>query len=311
MAAETLKALSVYPNVDAIARAILKSWPEHEKYLRAAFEHLGAEEMLRIDYVGGLILASAGDAIDDYAADYRWMCDRLFDERLYFARNKKYRRSTPEQANQAVYANAAFMSRYLHGILLSQVCWRNHAAAMDLYRTRFLPGNRFGYDHLEIGPGHGLFLAIAAQDTRSRSLNGWDVSPSSLEMTTKALDRMGVAREVTLTIRDVVQAPAPDLQFDSIVCSEVLEHTAEPSQVLRNLYGSLRTEGRLFLNVPINSPAPDHILLWRRAAEVAEMIADHRFTIDEFIELPPTGKTLDQARKYDLDISCVAIVRKS
>ena len=112
MAAETLKALSVYPSVDAIAKAILKSWPEHEKYLRATFEHLGTEEMLRIDNVGGLILASVGDSIDDYAADYRWMCEMLIDERLYFVRNKKYRLSTPEQANQAVYANAAVMSRY-------------------------------------------------------------------------------------------------------------------------------------------------------------------------------------------------------
>ena len=76
------------------------------------------------------------------------------------------------------------------------------------------------------------------------------------------------------------------------------------------MYSSLPVGGRIFLNVPVNSPAPDHIYLWRNAADLREMIADQRFAIEEFIEFPPTGRTLDQARKQELDVSCVTIAYK-
>jgi hypothetical protein len=35
---------------------------------------------------------------------------------------------------------------------------------MDIYRDKFLPRNGEGYEHLEVGPGHGLFLVSAARD---------------------------------------------------------------------------------------------------------------------------------------------------
>ena len=74
---------------------------------------------------------------------------------------------------------------------------------------------------------------------------------------------------------------------------------------------SLRPDGRIFLNVPVNSPAPDHIYLWNKARGLAFADRGSPFVIDEFIELPPTGRTLAQARKQDLDISCITIAHKS
>ena len=37
------------------------------------------------------------------------------------------------------------------------------------------------------------------------------------------------------------------------------------------------------------------------------MIMDHGYEMESFIALPPTGKTLEQAKKFSLDISCIAI----
>ncbi len=73
---------------------------------------------------------------------------------------------------------------------------------------------------------------------------------------------------------------------------------------------ALRPGGRLFLNIPVNSPAPDHIYLWRDPEEIRAMIIDHGYEIESFSALPPTGKTLEQAKKFNLDISCIAIARK-
>jgi 2-polyprenyl-3-methyl-5-hydroxy-6-metoxy-1,4-benzoquinol methylase len=298
-------------HLEAVVRTLLDLWPEHEKFIQASFKDLTPESMRLADGLAEMAVVLMGDKVKDWAADYRWMCEMLMEERLYFARNKRYRRSTLAEAQEAVYSNAAFMSRYVNGLLFSQICWRNHAQAMDLFRTRFLPGNRAGYDHLEVGPGHGLFLVFAARDSRCGSVTAWDLSPSSMESTQSALRKMSVGREVILKMQDITRAHAPAEQFDSVMCSEVLEHTENPEQALVNMYSSLRPCGRIFLNIPVNSPAPDHIYLWRKSEDVFAMIADHQFVIDEFIQLPPTGRTLAQARKQDLDISCVTIAHKS
>jgi SAM-dependent methyltransferase len=44
--------------------------------------------------------------------------------------------------------------------------------------------------------------------------------------------------------------PVPDGSFDAVLCTEVLEHVANPSSVLRELYRVLAPGGRLWLTVP-------------------------------------------------------------
>ena len=53
-------------------------------------------------------LLMAGDE-KRFAADYRWTCDRLRDEELYFHRNGRYRLSTFAEANEEVYSNEEYM----------------------------------------------------------------------------------------------------------------------------------------------------------------------------------------------------------
>lgn len=133
---------------------------------------------------------------------------------------------------------------------------------------------------------------------------------SGLESTRRALHRMKVARPVAMKQAEICSVdPHPDA-FDSIICSEVLEHTEHPHKALDNILRALRSRGRLFLNIPVNSPAPDHIYLWRKPAEIHGMVEDKGFLIEEFSTLSPTGHTLEDALKHDFDISCVVIASK-
>lgn len=300
-----------YRCLDAITRAVLDVWPDHERFLRMSFERTDHDLMSRIEQVAELSLALMEGDLNGFAASYRWMCEQFREEQFYFARHKRYRLSTVRQAQESVYDNGTYMSRYVKGILISQICWANHAKAMDLFRTRFLPANKAGYDHLEVGPGHGLFLVFAAQDPRCNSITGWDLSASSLASTRIALGKMKLNRTIRLAVQDIAQGDTPQEQFDSIMCSEVLEHTQEPERALHRMHASLRPGGRIFLNVPVNSPAPDHIYLWRKPGDVRDMIASNAFVVDGFIELSPTGKTLDQAKKHGFDISCIIIGHRS
>jgi len=122
---------------------------------------------------------------------------------------------------------------------------------------------------------------------------------------------MDIHREINLVQQDIVAATGLESKFDCIMCSEVLEHTEEPEKALMNMHSSLRDQGRMFLHIPINSPAPDHIYLWRKAEEIEDLVENNGFVIESFTAIPPTGKTLSEAQKHDLDISCIAIARKA
>ncbi|MGQ9765713.1 MAG: class I SAM-dependent methyltransferase [Armatimonadota bacterium] len=50
------------------------------------------------------------------------------------------------------------------------------------------------------------------------------------------------------------QLPFPDKSFDFILCTEVLEHTQQPFQVMRELARLLKPGGYLFLSVPFIYP---------------------------------------------------------
>src|SRR5262245_22045991 len=128
-----------YPSLSTIIAELLTVWPEHKKYLQARF--IGDDEAFRArsDEIAGRVLTLVGPRLPEFCADYRWMCKNFIDEELYFRRHKRYRLSTFAEAYEKVYSNIPYMSRYVNGILLSQLFWHNHAAAMDLFRVRFLP----------------------------------------------------------------------------------------------------------------------------------------------------------------------------
>lgn len=44
--------------------------------------------------------------------------------------------------------------------------------------------------------------------------------------------------------------PFPDASFDAVLCTEVLEHIAEPAETIREIYRVLKPGGRLLLTIP-------------------------------------------------------------
>jgi ubiquinone/menaquinone biosynthesis C-methylase UbiE len=308
--AKLVARLTPYPAVKALVAAQLREWPDHAAVLDKSLAESDPAFLSRTDTLAQLILKVAGDDIDLHCANYHWMCDVYVEEHLFFRRNRRYRLQTFAEAVAEVYGNADYMSRYVQGTLLSQVFWHNHARAIDLFRTGFLTANKTNYEHLEIGPGHGLFLAYAASDPRSQAVTGWDVSESSLAATRTALTRMQISRPVSLVLQDVLQAPPEADRFDSIVVSEVLEHIERPHTALQMLMRALRPGGRVFINIPVNSPAPDHIYLWRDPAEITGLVRSVGFQIEEQHHLPATGKTVEEAMKQELNINCIVIAHK-
>ena len=304
-----MEQLAGYPRLEAVVAEVLWVWPEHKGYVEARFEGDQPDFLKRADEFAALAIEDMGQQIRRYCEDYRWMCEQFLEEELFFARHQHYRLQTFAEAYEHVYSRSDYMARYVRGILISQIIWKPHALAFDLFRTEFLSGVPADGNYLEVGPGHGLFLYFAAQQPLGR-MEAWDVSASSIAETRAALGRLGVEREITIVEQDVLVAPPRTEEFDAAVISEVLEHLERPDAALKSLHSALRPGGRIFINAPINSPAPDHIYLWRDPEEFTGFVQEQGFEIESEHLLPVTGHTLERALRRKLSVSCVVIARK-
>lgn len=298
--------LSEYPALSALVDGQLAVWPKHEHFLATRFGADDPKLLATGEELAALALRIIGQELVTFCQDYEWMCERFNEEQFYFAKTGRYRLRSFEEAYTRIYNDSRYMSRYVHGILLSQIFWRNHTCAADFLRRRFIPANVPGYRHLEVGPGHGLFLYFAATDPVARSITGWDVSRSSLDATRECLARFGISDRVALIERDVLDpAIADNGVYDSIVVSEVLEHLEQPVEALAVLKCLLSEDGRLLVNIPVNSPAPDHIFLWRSIEDVRSTVRSVGLEIVDAEVYPVTGYTVEEAIRRRLAISCV------
>lgn len=298
------------PSILSFVDEVLKIDPDHDGYLEKSLGNHSPQVVANLEILAGFAKRIIQDRLSIFAADYIWMCKEFKEEQLYFHRHGEYRLKTLAQAKEKIYDNDKYMGRYINGILLSQFLWGNHAASFNLFKTEFLRDNPEHYVHLDIGSGHGLFLVLTADDKKCGQLNAWDISKSSLEATTKALKQMDVKIDLHIKEQDLLENSGVYNHFDSIICSEVLEHTEDPEKGLKHIHQILKPGGRAYINVPINSPAPDHIYLWRKTEEVRSLFISCGFQIESFLEFPASGLTVERAKKFNFDISCIGILKK-
>lgn len=306
---------TAYPALAALVERQLSVFPKHESYLKRRFQSASPKDLAFCEELSALILKITGNDLVTFLDDYRWLCGVMLEEELFFRRANRYRLSTFAEAERTVYANRAFMTRYMNGVLMTQLWWANHSAAMRYFRDAFLPSNKQDCRHLEIGPGHGLFLYLAASAPNAGTIAGWDVSPASLATTRHALGAMGVTRPFDLSLVDIFEAPdrldsATSSQFDSITFSEVLEHLENPGQALGAIAKLLAPAGRAFINAPVNSPAPDHIWLFRSPEEVVDLVKGSGLFVEDVLLAPLGGETVEEARAMALTISTIVVAKK-
>lgn len=296
--------------------SIVDHWPEHATYLAKSFKSRSASVLRASEDLSAAIIrlaTSIPGGVPTMVADYRFVCEEIvLPEELYFRRHGTYRNSTFKQADEECYSNSEIYDRYMNGLLLSDVMWANHASVFAYLRDAYLPMVPDGGRHLEIGPGHGLFLYFAARQNRLGAVAGMDVSPTSIQKTRHALELLGVEKPVELTLQDMMEAVETSFQdqFDSIVISEVLEHLEDPYKGLAGAVQWLAPGGLMLINVPANSPAPDHIYLLTGPEHLEEMVRSAGLEIVETAAFPMSGTSLERALRNQLSISCAVIARK-
>ena len=295
--------LAAHPATREIVDAVLGVWPEHAAYLLKSIEPRSPAMLEATEAAAAASLKLMGADAAKFAADYRWTCDQLRDEELHFHREGKYRLSTFADAYAEVYSNHEYMGRYVNGLLLTQVLWYNHIATFEMFLNRVLKRTEGPFDYLEIGPGHGLMVYFAGQSPNARSLNAWDVSAVSLRETRAALDKLAFAKPIELTEVDILRASAPAQRFDLIVISEVLEHLEQPAKALDFLRKAISDDGTIFINVPLNSPSPDHIYLFSTPEDVTALVEGAGFRVKALELFATQARPIEQALATQISVS--------
>jgi 2-polyprenyl-3-methyl-5-hydroxy-6-metoxy-1,4-benzoquinol methylase len=295
----------------------LETTPAHEPFLRKRFAQVEPQETILLERLARVILDLAGDDPTQYCLDYDWLARIVLEEELFFRRHDRYRLETLEQAIEEVYARPALMTRYMNGLLMSQLWWSNHTRALLSYEQDFLAAAAGRC--LEIGPGHGLLMHLAAR-SGFESVESLDISEASLVLTRAALGRMG-GRMVVAPDTGRFAFHAGDLfdpqimapfasHFDGVVFSEVLEHLDRPAEAMQILFAITRPGGRVFLHVPVNSPAPDHLFLLRSPEEARSFVGGFGFDVRVARSFPGANLTLERAVRTQSTISCVFVLQK-
>jgi 2-polyprenyl-3-methyl-5-hydroxy-6-metoxy-1,4-benzoquinol methylase len=307
-----------YPTLANLVAEVLGLWPEHKRYLDNSLRERDRNLLSFSEALSGMVgrlAATIDGGIRTLANDYRFLCEEIsLPEELHFRRYDSYRLNSFEEALRTIYSNAPFMRRYMNGLLMSDVLWINHCRGLQHYAEVYLNSVKHDAQFLEIGPGHGLLLYLATQNENIGNIFAWDVSESSLEMSRLALNAMGATKNVHFEMRNILDNSTSETynanRFDSIVCSEVLEHLEEPEKAVQTLFHLCRPNGRVWINVPANCPMPDHLYLVREPKQVETLIRSVGFEVVNTATFPMTGATLERAIRQKLTMSCIIVGRR-
>jgi 2-polyprenyl-3-methyl-5-hydroxy-6-metoxy-1,4-benzoquinol methylase len=314
----TLVDKSKYPHLANLVTEVLDVWPEHQRYLENSLRpreegFLSFSE--RLSEMVGRLAATVDGGNNALADDYRFLCEEIYlPEEFHFRRHGSYRLTSFEEALNTVYNNAPFMARYMNGLLVSDVLWINHCRGLQHFADVYLNSLPDSAQLLEVGPGHGLLLHLAGQNPKIGNLTAYDVSQKSVDMAGKALKALDSTKPVRFELKNILDDSITDAsnaeQFDAVVFSEVLEHLDKPDKALRALLHLCKPGGRVWINVPANSPAPDHLYLVREPKQAEDAVRNAGFEVVDTAHLPMTGITLERALKQQLTITCIIVGRR-
>src|ERR1700759_2523984 len=176
--------IAAYPALSRLTNEQIRVWPDHAGYLDKSLAVRSPSVLAASDAAADLAIKLSSHldgGLAELCEDYRYLCETMIlKEEWHFRRFGEYRLKTFKEAYDEYYSNTELMKRYMNGLLLSNIFWVNHANALEYYLASFLPENVDRYDHLEVGPGHGLLAYFAAVDPRAAEGTGWDVSEGRL-----------------------------------------------------------------------------------------------------------------------------------
>jgi 2-polyprenyl-3-methyl-5-hydroxy-6-metoxy-1,4-benzoquinol methylase len=203
------------------------------------------------------------------ANDYLRMVGDMRREQGYFMLYDKYSCKNQQEAYEKVYSQPEVMRYYMNALFITQLLWTQHFNMLQYFKkTLHISNKDDNYRVLDVGAGHGLFSWIVKSKLPDfGKIDILDLSVVSLTMT-----REIIGEEDTCFLNFKLSDLNPNLRYELIILGEILEHMDDPALILRQASRLLSDRGMIFLTVPTNAPAIDHVYLFQSKGDVLRMI---------------------------------------
>ena len=303
--------------LDQLCTAIAELNPMQQNFLERSRKEIEPRELVDLErYIDHCI--AGGVTLPELAASYELIVADTLREQLHFKRHGRYRYSRYDEVAGSVYLSPEYMQRYMHGLALTSFLWPNHAAMRRYFAEQLvllaqqgIAGQAVeqGGRYLEIGPGHGFYFMTALRQAVFSDCHGVDISPTSVALTRALLagGTFGSFNHWSVEERDFLAADVSG-PYAMVTMGEVLEHVEDPLRFLRRAGEVCDPAGRVFITSCINSPALDHIYLFRSMDEVRDLVANAGLTVKSELVLPYTGTTLEESASAKLPVNFAMVL---
>jgi len=303
-----------YPNLNKVIGFIEELSPFQkksvQKYLNSAnkryfdFAESVVKRMLPI------VKESGDEAFKKIAETYLWYTKTIRVEEMYFQKNGSYRYNEFDTVYDKVYGRDDYMNNYVVGLGMTQIFWPNHWDIFQFFLDEFLPTVKEGEFGAELGVGHGLFhseFLKACPKMRSKLL---DISPSSLQTTLKMIKETGLDPNRATPIKCDVQKdnPLEDHSLDALLMGEIIEHIQDGARVMAEMSKKMKPTGRCYFSTAANSPAEDHILLFKTVDEIRTFIKKAGWKINKEHLGTLNGLSVEESEKGNHNINYAAVL---
>ncbi len=294
-----------------VERVFLKS-PMQRKYLS---HHLAQRDITffrRAEGFAGrfiIYLDDIGLSIDQAVDAYLEVCRDMLTSQMRFKKTQKYSCRSANEANGLVYSSTDKMTNYMIGLLLSQFMWPNHYEMYDFFieQSQKLINIK---TVLEIGPGHGLYLAESVSLFPDAQFDAIDISPTSKKLCEALVFHLTGNIRCKVQLKDINQLEDCG-PYDYIVMGEVLEHLDDPRSALRKIHNLLNEDSHFFITTCANAPAIDHVYLYDSVGHIQRDIRMSGFAPLFELALPVEDVPEDQWEEQKVEVNYAAMYKKS
>jgi 2-polyprenyl-3-methyl-5-hydroxy-6-metoxy-1,4-benzoquinol methylase len=208
---------------------------------------------------GQEVLVKLADAYALYTLEVN-RAQQAYEKRGY------YECATFAEADARVYQQSEYMRDYYWGVFAILFSWSHYVELMGFFIRRFVAKLPSG-NLIEIAPGHGAWGVLAVTNRERLTLEGWDISPTSIELAPKMAASAGVGDRCKYHLGDATKIEHSAARYDAAICSFMLEHLEEPGRFLADFAPSLRSGALAFVTLALTAAQTDHIYEFKRESE--------------------------------------------
>jgi ubiquinone/menaquinone biosynthesis C-methylase UbiE len=259
-------------------------------------------------FLGWLVTARGEEGIRMAADAFAQFSTDVNLAQAYYEADGHYANRSFAEVYDNHYSQNETMASYLWGIYLTNFLWAHHTEISLFYRDFFLTKLAADSALVEIAPGHGGWGSWALQVLPQARLEGYDISPSSIEIASSVAAAAGLAGRAKYVEQNALNLnEVPAESADGVICSFLVEHLERPEELFAVVRHLLKPKGVGFITGALTAAQVDHIFEFRRESELVLLCEQNGLRVLATLSAEPK-RTLPKAQF--LPRSMALIVRR-